>query len=735
MKKYILLFAILIKANSTFAQNENSISNDVALEIEHDSIKKKSKVIEEVIITSNRVKKTGSVVKSGISVKDLPQSVQEIGSEVIEQQQAIRLSDVVKNVNGVYVSSARGGAQESFYGRGYDLSANNMFKNGFRFNSGSIPEVSSLEKVEVLKGSAALLFGNVSPGGILNMVTKMPSFKNGGEVAMQMGSYSFYKPSIDFYGPLNNSIAYRFIGSYENSESFRDVVKKERYYINPSLLFKINSRTEMVLQGDFMNDNWTPDFGTGVIGKKILDLPRNTYLGATWSNGNTKQTTISNLFTHTINSNWKFNFNSSFQHFNRTSKGTERVQPLADGTWNRPLGQNKNVEKIVSNQASLQGNFKTGKIKHQFFTGVDFENAFTDAYTFVFTPVTYGTGNVFDFENFNQGGAIPDARNSRIVKTDTKRFGVYAQDLISITDKVKFLAGLRWSWQEAQADTYDYPTAGGEVLTAGAKRKDQAFTPKAGLVYQPVSSVSIFGSYANSFTPNTGTTVDGEALEASIIDQFEFGVKKEFLGGKLTSNVTLYQIVNSNLAQTAEFKANGTLNTDTSIKVLSGETTSKGIEVDITAKPVEGLNIIAGYSYNDMRYTKTSGTNGSFIVGDRVVRTPATTANLSFFYTLQDGKLKGVSFGALANYVGDRFGGWNDNYVVSNSGVVTFTDREIPIKGYTTIDLSVGYTWKKISVLCKLSNITNELNYTVHENYSVNPIAPRQVLGSIKYKF
>ena len=734
MKKYILLLTVLANASFSFAQSENS-KNDVALEIENDTVKKKGQIIEEVIITSNRIKKTGSVVKSGISIKDLPQSVQEIGSEVIAQQQAVRLSDVVKNVNGVYVSSARGGAQEFFYGRGYDLSANNMFKNGFRFNSGSIPEVSSLEKVEVLKGSAALLFGNVSPGGILNMVTKMPSFKNGGEVAMQMGSYSFYKPSIDFYGPLNQSIAYRFVGSYENSESFRDVVKKERYYINPSFLFKINSRTEMVLQGDFMNDNWTPDFGTGVIGKKILDLPRNTYLGATWSNGNTKQATVSNLFTHTFNSNWKFNFNSSFQHFNRTSKGTERVQPAADGTWNRPLGQNKNVEKIVSNQASLQGNFNTGKVKHQFFTGLDFENAYTDAYTFVFSPATYGTGNVFDFENFDQGGAIPDARNSKIVKTDTKRFGVYAQDLISITDKIKVLAGLRWSWQEAQADTYDYPVAGGEVLTEGAKRKDQAFTPKAGLVYQPVTSVSLFASYANSFTPNTGTTVNGDALEASIIDQFELGVKKEFLEGKLTSNVTLYQIVNSNLAQTAEFKANGTLNTDTSIKVLSGETTSKGVEVDITAKPVEGLNIIAGYSYNDMRYTKTSGTNGSFIVGDRVVRTPATTANLSFFYTLQGGKLKGVSFGALANYIGDRFGGWNDNYVVSNTGVVTFTDREIPINGYTTIDLSVGYTWKKISVLCKLSNITNELNYTLHENYSVNPIAPRQVLGSIKYKF
>ena len=257
---------------------------------------------------------------------DIPQSVQIIGAEVIEQQQSIRLSDVIKNVNGVYVGSARGGAQESFWSRGYDMSANNMFKNGFRFNGGSIPEVSSLEKVEVLKGSAALLYGNVAPGGILNMVTKTPSFKKGGEIGMQMGSYSFYKPSIDIYGPLNNIIAYRFNGSYENSESFRDVVKKERYYINPSFLFKVSDKTEITLQGDYLKDNWTPDFGTGIIGKEIVDLPRNLYLGATWSNGQTKTASVSGLVRHDFNKNWKLNFNTSFQDYNRTSKGTERIQ-------------------------------------------------------------------------------------------------------------------------------------------------------------------------------------------------------------------------------------------------------------------------------------------------------------------------------------------------------------------------------------------------------------------------
>ena len=726
----VLLFSLSGFAQETAQAIENTATVTTFASVLDTVKNKKGEILKEVIVTPNQHKKPLSAVRSGLEPMDIPQSIQVIGNEIIEQQQAIRLSDVIKNVNGVYVGSARGSAQESFFSRGYDMSANNMFKNGFRFNSGSIPEVSSLEKVEVLKGSAALLFGNVAPGGILNMVTKIPSFKKGGEIAMQMGSYSFYKPSIDIYGPLNDNIAYRFTGSYENSESFRDNVTKERYYINPSFLFTVSAKTEIIVQGDYLHDDWTPDFGTGIIGKEIVELPRNTYLGANWSNGQTKQATVSTLVKHDFNSNWKLNFNTSFQNYDRTSKGTERIQPATNGDWKRPLGQNKNLEQIIGEQFSIQGNFKTGKVKHQLFTGVDMENAFTQAYAFAFSPTTYGSGNIFDFENFNQGGAIPDATTTRIVKTDTNRFGIYAQDLISLTDKFKVLAGIRWSWQEAQVATTDVLKT---TVTEAPKRKDVAFTPKLGLVFQPTKNMSLFASYSNSFTPNTGTTVDLKAIEPSIIDQYEVGIKKDFWRGILSTNVTVYQITNSNLAQTAEFKADGSSNIDTSIKILSGETTSKGVEFDIIAKPIEGLNIIAGYSYNDMRYTKTSGIKGSFIEGDRLARTPANTANLSFFYTLPSGILKGVSVGALGNYIGKRVGGWNNQ--IDQSLPNGIYDREIPIKGYTTIDVSVGYNWEKFSLLCRLSNITNVLNYTVHENYSVNPTAPRQVMTSLKYKF
>ena len=267
--------------------------------------------------------------------------------------------------------------------------------------------------------------------------------------------------------------------------------------------------------------------------------------------------------------------------------------------------------------------------------------------------------NLFSFDPATQRNDIPkNVTNTQIVTTNTNRFGIYAQDLISFTEKIKLLAGIRWSWQESQADTNNLVK---NTITEGAKRLDNAFSPKLGLVYQPTKDMSVFASYSNSFTPNTGTTVDLQPIKPSIIDQYEAGIKKDFWKGLLSTNITVYQITNSNLAQTAEFKADGTTpNTDTTIKTLSGETKSKGVEIDITARPIEGLNIIAGYSYNDMRYTKTTGANGSFIEGDRLVRTPANTANLSFFYTLQSGALKGISFGAIGNYIGDRLGGWND---------------------------------------------------------------------------
>ncbi|HLP63772.1 TonB-dependent siderophore receptor [Flavobacterium sp.] len=733
MYKYILPFAFVLLCSTTnFAQE---IANNETDFILNDTVKNsKGQLLNEVVIYANPFKTPVNVTRSNIKPMDLPQGIQTVDKSIIFQQQALRLSDVIKNINGAYVGSARGGAQESFWSRGYDLSANNIFKNGFRMSSGSFPEVASLERVEFLKGNSALLFGNVVPGGVVNLVSKIPQFNFGGEISFQAASYNFYKPTLDIYGPLSKSIAYRINAVYENSESFRDVVQRERVYINPSFLFKITPKTEFILQGDYLNDDWTPDFGTAMVGKEILDLPRNLYMGADWSNGNTRQTTASGLLKHSFNTNWKLVFNSSFQDYGREWIGTERIQPTADGTWNRPLGQAKNTERILADQISLSGVFETFSLKHQIFTGADWENSFTEAYTFAFTPATYGTGNVYDFGNFNQGsGVIPESQTTRLVETETSRFGAYAQDLISFPKYFKLLLGLRWSWQEAEITTSNYAVTP-NTITVDPKRIDQAFSPKVGLVFQPDDRTSFFASYSNSFTPNSGTTVDLQPIEPSIITQYEAGIKKEFMSQRLSLGITAYHIVNDNLAQTAQFKADGSINIDTSIKVLSGETTSKGIEIDLTANPVKGLTMMAGYSYNDMRFTKTSVTNGGFIEGDRLTRTPYCTGNFSAFYKFTD-FAKGLNLGTMVSYMGRRLGGWNNDYQINSAGVISIRERVFSVSDYTTIDFSAGYDWKNYSFLARVSNIANELNYTVHENYSLNPIAPRQITAIIKYKF
>jgi iron complex outermembrane receptor protein len=695
------------------------------------SLAENAKELDIVVIKTQKSlnNKAVSVGKIEIAPMDLPQSISIIGQGVIRDQQAQRLSDIIKNVNGVYLATTRASTQENFSARGYAFSSSNLFKNGSRVNTGAMPEVSSLEKVEVLKGSAAILYGNVAPGGIVNMVTRQPRFDFGGEVSLRAGSFGLVKPAFDVYGPLNSKIAYRVNGTYESAQSYRDVVESERFYINPSFLFKLGNRTELLLQGDHLKHDFTPDFGIGSLNNTMIpDLPRSTYLGAEWSYAKTNQSTATATVRHQFNESWKLNVNGSFQRYTRDYFATERIQAAADGRWGRPLGRSDVRENYAIAQADLKGRFNTGRIGHTFLAGVDADRYFNTTYTFGPLGV-YDTINILDPSRYVPRTDIPVVNRLTMVETPTLRFGAYAQDLLSLSEKVKLLLGVRWSWQEARrAVTTNMVT---KTETLGKLKNDQAFSPRFGLVYRPLSTTSVFMSYANSFSVNSGTDVLGNALAPSIIDQFEVGVKNEFFKGRLSANLTAYRIVNNNLAQTAQFRADGvTPNNDVNLKELTGQTTSDGIELDLSAHPVEGLDVIAGYSYNYMRYTETPDAKGNYVEGERLVNTPAHTANGSVFYTLGSGKLKGLKLGATAVYIGDRWGGWNNTI-----GQAQNYNRLIAVDGFTTVDVSAGYSFNRISAMVKLSNLTNVYNYYVHENYSINPIPPRQLIATVSYKF
>jgi iron complex outermembrane receptor protein len=693
-------------------------------------IKSTAKQLSEIIIDGRRSQNLQPVTigKLPVAPMDLPQSISVINQNVIKNQQTQRLSDIIKNVNGVYLFSTRGGVQETFAARGYRMSDDNMFKDGARVSASVMPEMSSLESVEILKGSAAILYGSVAPGGIINMVTKKPKFDFGGEVFLRAGSFGLIKPAFDVYGPLSEKIAYCVNGTFESENSYRDEVHSKRYYINPSLLFNINKKTSLLIQADYLKSDFTPDFGTGSLDNTIVpNLPRNTFQGVSWQYNKINQTNATAQLKHKINDSWSVNATASYDVYDRDYYSTERIQAAANGDWARPLNKIESKDEYLSGQINITGKIKTGVFSHTLLGGIDADRDITSNYAFD-NPKIYDTINILNHSKFNARTDIPFASKILETVTPVNRAGAYVQDLINISNKINLLAGVRWSMQKADAvETTDLKK---DSTIKGESKTDKAFSPRFGIVYKIFTHTALFASYSNSFSVNKGTDVFGNALAPSFIDQYELGVKNDFINGALSVNLTAYRIVNNNLAQTARFAADGvTQNSNSALQELTGQTTSDGIELDISGHPLKGLELIAGYSYNNMRYTETPDTKGSYVEGERLVGTPANSANGSAFYSF-DHKLKGFKIGASIFYTGDRFAGWNNTKDQAQN-----YSRLIPVNGFTTFDISAGYSLKNISLLAKVSNLTNTFNYYVHENYSINPIAPRQFIGTIRYKF
>lgn len=706
-----------------------------------------SQQLNEVVVSDSRSlnEKTVDIGKAGIKPMDLPQSVLIIDRTLLENQQVGRLSDVLTNTSGIYLMGTTGGVQEEIAGRGFSYGSSNTFKNGVRFNNGIMPEISSLERIEVLKGSAAILFGNVTAGGVLNLVTKKPLFQTGGEISFRAGSYDFYKPSIDIYGSVNNSnaVAYRINTSYENARSFRDNVSSERIYFNPSFLIKASKKTEILLEGDFLKDNRTLDYGTTAINYEIADMPRSQFIGAKWSYWKGEQNSATLTVTHKLSQVWSLQLVGSYQGYFNDQYSTTRPNNSTgmqtqtwgrvrdDGTWIRGIQRSGSDQDYSIVQLDAIAKFKTGSVEHSLLIGADMDHYNNKSTSYAYrNPAAgdknvYDSINVFNLELYPQRNDIPNIDINQVTKNPINRVGVYVQDHVAITEKIKVLAGLRYSYLESTITPYTYkPNEPGSTKGNTSSYYDQAFSPRLGVVYQPLKEMSVFASYSNSFNLNTGLDVDSAQLTPSVVDQIELGIKNEILRGLLSVNVTAYQIVNDNLAQSVLPIPAGVKNTNNP-QELAGEVTSKGVEVDIMSKPIRGASFVAGYSYNDTRYTKSS----QFVEDSRLRYNPSHTANASVYYRFTNTALKNFNVGLTSFYVGERVAGRSTRTNVSND-----TYKLMPIPNYFLFDIMTGYSLENISVRIRISNILNELSYNVHDDNSVNPIAPRQFSATISYK-
>lgn len=758
MKRRIISLGLVAITSSVGAQMRNNSDNDTI----------RIQTIEDVNLhkTGNPNTAKPATTKSNLTVMENPQAISIVTHEIIEQQQAKQLSDVLQNVNGVYVTSSRGGSQDSFGGRGFIFGNDNIYKNGARVNSGVFPEVSGLERVEVLKGATAMLYGNAAAGGIINLVTKKPKFNFGGSVGMNAGSWNSYKPTVDIYGPISKNVAFRINGAYEYAESFRDVVKSTKYYFNPSFLFNLGEKSQLIIEADYLKNDLTPDFGIGSITNKdqsysLIDwLPRNTFFGTDWQYQNVQQASTNVTFNHQINDKWTLNASASYQNYTKDYFSTERVQWSYDKvfpnrlSWNTPLNKTYNEQNYGSAQVNVNGDFNTGKINHKVLIGTDADYGQSDANAYNLIQAPTNILYLDDSSSWDNGSlAMPDSNLNTKTRTKARRIGVYAQDFISLTKEFKVLAGLRWSYIENMPSLFTRFTTNVKTEVLNSATSDNAFSPKVGFVYMPNDNFSAFATYTNSFATNTGYTSDAvnnldtlgslqtvqsrvatlpkQGIKPTTVDQYEVGVKKNIWNNALAVNVTLYQILYHNFYQNFFYTdTSGTVQTpDTNLKEFAGKMRSRGVEVDITGNPTENISIIGGFSYNNSVYLDTP--EKGFVEKQRLVRTPATTANASVFYKFTN-YVPGLKAGIGVYYIGDRIAGWND----SKSTNITRKDvsRMMDLKDYTTVSLSLGYDWKKFSLQGRVSNLFDVVNYNVHENYSVNPITPRNYYFTLTYR-
>ena len=755
MKKQIislgaLLFAVAVNAQMNFEQISDTL---------------RVQQIEDINMHKTGNPNTARPIssKSNLSIMENPQPISIVTHEIIEQQQAKQLSDVLQNVNGLYITSSRGNSQDSFGGRGFILGNDNIFKNGTRVNSGVFPEVSGLERVEVLKGANAMLYGNTATGGIVNMITKKPRFNFGGSIGLNGGSWNSYKPTVDFYGPLSDKIAFRLNGAYEYADSFRDVVTSSKYYFNPSFLVNLGEKSQLIVEADYLKNDFTPDFGLGSITNKDLSyslndsVGRNVFFGTDWQYQNVQQASTTITFNHQFNTNWTFNAVASYQNYTKDYFSAERIQwefatPTATRlSWKRPFNKTYNEQNFGSGQININGEINTGKINHKLLFGADADYNQADSYAYTLGS----TNNVLYLDDPSTWGnvAMPTSTLNNRNRINTRRIGVYAQDFISLTKEIKVIAGLRWSYIENMATINTNFITNVKSITNNSATSDQALSPKLGIVYMANDNLSVFATYTNSFVPNAGETssqlgalnttgtpaevlariqnLSKEGIKPTTVDQYEIGVKKNLWNNTLAVNLSVYQIENNNTYQSYWYQnaAGAIVTPDSNLKEYAGKVRSRGVELDITGNPTANLSIIGGVSYNNSVYFDTP--ENGYVEKQRLVRTPETTANASVFYKFTN-HVKGLKIGAGAYYMGNRLGGWNDSKStdISRNGV----SRAFAVKDYVTVNASVGYEWDKFSIQGKVGNLFDTENYNVHENYSVNPITPRNYYVTVTYK-
>jgi len=484
----------------------------------------------------------------------------------------------LKNVSDVTTQKGTFGDDNLFL-RGFQTGT--LFRNGFRMDGPGSPQgqqFANVERIEVLKGPAAILYGRVEPGGMVNIITKQPLATPYYSLTRQFGSYDLYRTSLDATGPLTNdeTLLYRFNMSYQNSGSFRDPVSNEDIFLAPILKWNISPRTQATLEMEYLHklSNIDNQF-LPLDGNRVINLPPSRNLGER------NQLKTENIFvgfnwSHQFNDDWLIKHQMFFKRQNDNSDGytfPSNIR-LGDREVDRFLVRGNFTANTVANILDLTGHFKTWGLEHTLLLGGDY-------YYFDFPQdLVFGSISPINIDHPVHGapGVFDPSSRSQFSQT-ANNYGLYLQDQITLPYHVHVMGGLRY-----QNMHMTNKSAGADgVFTPGDPQTDHAVTPRVGLLWQPQNWLSLYSNYAENFGANNGCGFGNKPLPPQSAQQWEVGAKSEFFDGRLSATLAYYNLTKQNVATTDPahlFECGGG-----PCLLAVGEARSKGPELEIPLNP------------------------------------------------------------------------------------------------------------------------------------------------------
>ena len=620
-----------------------------------------------------------TATRTDIPLRDIPQSVQIIPQQVIEDQQAATLKKVVTNSSGVIFSGNNDGRGIDIAIRGFNRTA--ILRDGFRvYNRAAqgLPEVANLERVEIVKGPSSVVFGESEPGGLINLVSKQPLSEPLYDLQLQLGNRNFVRFPIDLSGPLTEDadLKYRLNTLYRYEESFRDFDNGfERFFAAPTLAWQIAENTDLSFNFEYTKDTEPIDFGTVIINGKPADIPPERITNNPDDKGEREFINTGYTFEHRFNKNWKIS--NAFRYVSNTfNSGSEDgtvavpflikddivpippnflpiLAPQPTGTLIRAFVDQEREEDSFTLYTNVEGDFATGKVKHNILLGIDLNHTESKLSTRFdpTNPVNLAPLNIFA-PNYDAVPS-PDVEDINFFNNDdvsNDRLGIYLQDKIDLADNLILLAGLRY-------DTFDQTIKNNLTNTEDSQDSD-AVTPRIGIVYQPMEAISLYANYSESYNPKPflyNRSLDGSFLQPEEGEGYEVGIKAEIIPNRLAATLAYFNITKENVA---------TIDRNIPfVAIVIGEQQNQGIELDLTGEIQPGWNIIASYAYIDSEVTRDSN---PAIVGSRFPNIPENSASLWTTYEIQTGDLRGLGLGIGFNYVGERKGGLPNSFEVDS---------------------------------------------------------------------